>query len=386
MVYFDNAATSGVKPKEVIEAVNRSLREFSVNPGRGGYKESVKCSEEIYRCRKKVSRFFGANAPERVIFTANCTTALNTVIKGIVRPGDHVVISGLEHNAVARPLYEMTKSGVKLDIAEVIFGDWDATVRSFERLIRKDTRLVVCTHASNVTGSVLPIGEIGEICAKRGVPFAVDAAQTAGVLPIDMKAQKIDYLCIAPHKGIFAPTGIGVLIALGEIPKTLTEGGTGSMSQSFYQPVDLPERFESGTVNVPGIFGLSAGIDFVENKGREKIMQHELKLSRKIYEGLRTLGGCRMYSEYPNEGRSVPTLSFNLRDIPSTEIAEYLGDHNIAVRAGLHCAPMAHRRLGTAETGTVRVSCSFFNTEREAEYLLNILKNYKRMKKIQKVY
>lgn len=386
MVYFDNAATSGVKPKEVIEAVGRSLREFSVNPGRGGYEASVKCSEQIYNCRQKVSQFFGANAPERVIFTPNCTTALNTVIKGIVRPNDHVVISSLEHNAVARPLYEMAKLGVKLDVAEVIFGDIEATARSFERLIRQDTRLVVCTHASNVTGTVLPIEKIGEICSKLRVPFAVDAAQTGGILPIDMKKQRIDYLCLAPHKGLYAPMGIGVLIALGEIPKTLTEGGTGSMSQSLYQPLDLPERFESGTVNVPGIFGLLAGINFVESKGREKIMEHELKLSRKIYEGLRGIGGCSMYSEYPKEGRSVPTLTFNLGDIPSAEVAEYLGEHGIAVRAGLHCAPLAHRRLGTSETGTVRISCSAFNTEREVDYLLNILKKYKDSKKIVKVY
>lgn len=381
MVYLDNAATSGVKPKEVVDAVTKALKEFSVNPGRGGYKESVRCAEEIYRCREKVSRFFGADAPERVIFTSGCTTALNTVIKGIVRPGDHVVISSLEHNAVARPLTEMVKEGVKLDIAEVIFGDTEATVRSFERLIRKDTRLVVCTHASNVTGAVLPIEKIGAICAERGVPFAVDAAQTAGVLDINMKKQKIDYLCVAPHKGLYAPMGIGVLISLGEIPKTLTEGGTGSMSQSLYQPLDLPERFESGTVNVPGIFGISAGISFVESHGREKIMKHELNLSRKIYDGLRKIKGCRVYSEYPKEGRTVSTLSFNLGSVPSADVAEYLGKHGIAVRAGLHCAPMAHRRLGTAETGTVRVSCSHFNTEREAEYFLNVLKNCKSIKK-----
>lgn len=386
MIYLDNAATSGIKPKSVIEAVDRALTEFSVNPGRGGYKKAIMCSEEIYHCREKISEFFGAGAPERVIFTSGCTTAINTVIKGIVRPGDHVVISSLEHNSVIRPLNGLVKQGVDLDIAEVIFGDRQATVRSFERLIRENTRLVVCTHASNVTGTVLPIEEIGEICCQRGVPFAVDAAQTAGILDIDMRKMKIDYLCIAPHKGLYAPMGIGVLIALGDIPKTLTEGGTGSMSMSYDQPNDLPERFESGTVNVPGIMGLSAGLNFVESKGRDEILKHELGLMQQLYEGLRGIKGCKIYSEYPALGRTVPTLSFNLSDEPSMSVAEYLGNKNIAVRAGLHCAPMAHRRLGTANQGTVRVSCSRFNNKNEIEYFLNALKNYKSYKKNEKVY
>ncbi len=374
MIYFDNAATTGVKPPQVIRAVDLALKEMSVNPGRGGYRESIKCSEFIYNCRTKVSQFFSADAPERVVFTANCTTALNTVIKGVCRPNGHVVASSLEHNAVARPLYKMQRAGVDVDFAEVIFGEREATVRSFERLIRRDTDLVICTHASNVTGEVLPIKEIGEICAKRGVPFAVDAAQTAGILDINMKDMKIDYLCVAPHKGLYAPMGTGILIALGEIPNTLIEGGTGSMSASYEQPLDLPEALESGTANVPGIAGISAGIDFVTQKTPKAIYKHEMELVRYIYEKLLKISGIMLYTAYPLDNLYVPTLSFNLRDKTSTETASILADNNIAVRAGLHCAPMAHRRIGTIDTGTVRLCCSAFNSKAEADYLLSVVK------------
>ncbi len=375
MIYFDNAATSGVKPPEVVNAVTWALKNYSVNPGRGGYKRSVDCSEKVFECRKKVARFFGADSPERVIFTANCTAALNTVIKGICRPGDHVVASSLEHNAVVRPLYKLQRLGAKVDFAEVIFGDPDATARSFERLIRDDTRLVICTHASNVTGEIMPIERIGSICAEKNIPFLVDAAQTAGILPIDMKSSFIDYLCIAPHKGLYAPMGLGVLISLGEIPDTLLEGGTGTLSVSYEQPADYPERFESGTVNVPAIFGLSAGIDFVKQKGVGTIYQHEMQLMKYIYDGLKNIKGVVLYTPRPAEGRFVPTLSFNISGLSSGETAEILGRHFVAVRSGLHCASMAHRRLGTVDGGTVRICLSVFNSKREADVFLSIVKN-----------
>ena len=258
MVYFDNAATTGKKPLSVIKSVNRSLYEYSANAGRGGHKASMKAAEEIFKVRKKVADFFGASGEEKVIFTPSCTAAINYVLKGILKQNDGLVISSLEHNSVTRPAETLRKSGVELSVAEVIFSDKEATVRSFERAIKPNTKVVLCTHASNVTGEVLPIKEIGEICALKGVPFAVDAAQTAGILDINMQEQKIDYLCVASHKGLYAPMGTGILIALGEIPRTLIEGGTGSMSISYEQPLDLPEAFESGTANVPGIAGVSA--------------------------------------------------------------------------------------------------------------------------------
>lgn len=375
MIYFDNAATTNPKPPEVLKAVFEALKTKSVNPGRGGYDEAVALSSEIYNCRKKVSDFFSADAPERVIFTPNCTAAINTVIKGICRPGDHIVASSLEHNAVARPLYKLQSLGAEVDYAEVIFGDKNATVRSFERLIRDDTRLCICTHASNVTGTILPIAEIGEICAKKGVPFAVDAAQTAGIAEIDMRKMKIDYLCVASHKGLYAPMGTGILIALGEIPETLLEGGTGSLSMSYLQPQELPDKFESGTVNVPGIIGINAGIDFVNSKGRERIYSHELKIIKRIYEGLLKIPLIRLYSEAPKMNVTVPTLSFNIEGMTSTEVAEKLAQKGIATRAGLHCAPMAHRRIGTIDSGTVRVCSSAFSTAIEADAFINAVKS-----------
>ena len=375
MIYFDNAATSGVKPQEVIKATNRALTEFSVNPGRGSYEKSIKCSEEIYHTREKLSSFFGANAPERVIFTSGCTAAINTVIKGVCSEGDHIVTSSLEHNAVARPLYKLQKTGSNVDYAEVIFDDREATVRSFERLIKKDTRLVAVTHASNVTGYVLPIKEIGEICAERGVPFMVDAAQTAGILDIDVRKLKIDYLCIAPHKGLYSPMGVGVLISLGNIPATLHEGGTGSLSASYFQPNEYPDKFESGTLNVPGIFGVSAGIDFVSKKGVEKIYNHEMKLMGYIYDRLSKTKGVTLYTPKPTAYHYVPTLSFNIEGQSSDEVARKLDNEGIAVRAGLHCAPMAHRRLGTIDNGTVRICCSVFNNQSDADKLCECVKN-----------
>ncbi len=375
MIYFDNAATTGTKPLEVQRAVQKALKDFSVNPGRGGYRQSVNCSEMIYNTRKKLSDFFNVGAPERVIFTPNCTAALNMVIKGICREGDHIVCSSMEHNAVARPLYKLSQIGADVDYAEVIFGDREATVRSFERLIRPDTRLVICTHASNVTGEVLPIKEIGEICCKYGVPFAVDAAQTAGILDIDVKNNKIDYLCIAPHKGLYAPMGTGVLIALGNIPETLFEGGTGSMSISYEQPEDYPERFESGTLNVPGIAGISAGLDFVTKHKPINIYRHELELIQNIYERLNNIEGVRLYTGRPQINRFVPTLSFNLHNTDSVTVAGLLAENDIAVRAGLHCAPMAHRRIGTVDIGTVRICCSVFNNLKEVDIFTSVIKN-----------
>lgn len=374
MIYFDNAATTGTKPPEVINAVTKALREYSVNPGRGGYDLSARCSEEIFQCRQKISELFNAKAPERVIFTPNCTAAINYCIKGICRKGDHIVASSLEHNAVARPLYKLQRQGADVDYAEVIFGDPEATLRVFQKLIRPDTRLVVCTHASNVTGEIMPIEGIGRICAKYGVPFLVDAAQTAGIVNIDMQKCKIDYLCIAPHKGLYAPMGTGILIALGDIPDTVLEGGTGSMSISYEQPIDYPERFESGTVNVPGIMGISAGIDFVKSKGIDRIYRHETELMQYIYDGLKGINGVVLYTVRPELGRYVPTLSFNVRGLDSATLAAILAKDGIATRAGLHCAPMAHRRLGTVDIGTVRLCCSVFNNQSQADKLLSCVK------------
>lgn len=382
MIYFDNAATTGHKPESVVRAVSGALVNLSANPGRGGYATSEKASLKVFECRKKVADMFGALGPERVIFTANCTTAINFVLKGILEKGDHVIASCLEHNAVARPLYRLSQLGVDVDYAEVIFEDKEAIVRSFERLIKPNTKMIICTHASNVTGHLIPIAEIGSLCKKRGILFAVDAAQTAGIVPINMDEMCIDYLCIAPHKALYAPMGTGILIANKDIPKTVIEGGTGTMSISTAQPAELPEKFESGTVNLVGIAGISAGIDFVNRKGIGKISKYEMNLAKKFYNGLKSVNGIVVYSPYPNENQTVPTISFNIKGINSVDLANMLGKNNIAVRAGLHCAPMAHKRIGTMEIGTVRVCFSVFNMEWEVENLLNVLKKISKNRKI----
>ena len=378
MIYLDNAATSGKKPPEVISAVEKSLRELSANPGRGGHTLSIRASERVFSVRKKVAGFFKAKGEDRVIFTPSCTHGLNYAIKGIMRKGDHIIISSMEHNAVARPVEALRRMGAEVDIAEVIFGDSDATVRSFERLMKRNTRAVVCMHASNVTGEVFPIKEIGQSCKKRGILFIVDGAQTAGLLPINCEEMCIDYLAVAPHKGLYAPMGTGILIANADIPFTIIEGGTGVASVLPHQPEEYPERMESGTLNLPGIVGIAAGIDFINRKGMEKMYSAEMGLMHRLYTGLSKIPSVNIYSPPPEKGKAVPVLSFNLRDRDSADVASTLNAGGIAVRAGLHCAPYAHKRLGTIKQGTVRVSPSVYNSQRDIELFLESVEKIRR--------
>lgn len=375
MIYLDNAATTGRKPQAVIRAVDSALRMLSANPGRSGHTASLRASSAVYSVREKTADFFGASGAENVVFTLNCTHALNCVIKGVLSPGDHAVVSSLEHNAVMRPL---VKTGADYDTAKVSLTDDNLTVREFERRLRSNTKLVICTGASNVVGKILPVKRIGALCRERGILFAVDAAQTAGVLPINMKEMNIDYLCIAPHKGLYAPTGVGILICEAPVPDTLIEGGTGTNSVEMFQPEELPERLESGTVNVPGIMGISAGLDYVARIGTAKIYSHELELCRYLYSQLYKISDVILYTPMPEAGKYAPLISFNIKGIPSGETAEYLNGRGIAVRGGLHCAPSAHRQLGTLENGTVRVSAASFNTFNEMKVLVNALKNMKK--------
>lgn len=371
MIYFDNAATTGRKPIGVIKAVDLSLRELSANPGRSGHTASLKAADAVYSVREKTAKFFGASGAENVVFTLNCTHSINCVIKGVLKPGEHTVTSTLEHNSVMRPLI---KEQIPFDTAYVSLTDDRITLREFERKIRSDTRLVICTGASNVFGKMLPIAEIGALCKDRGVLFAVDAAQIAGVIPINMREMNIDYLCIAPHKGLYAPMGIGILICEKPIENTIIEGGTGTNSRELVQPDTLPERLESGTVNVPEIMGISAGIDYVNQIGINKIYAHEMKLIRYLYKELSKIEKVELYTPEPRDGMYAPVLSFNIYGKTSTEVSEYLNDKGIAVRGGLHCAPFAHRQIGTLERGTVRVSVASFNTAAEAANLIKAIR------------
>ena len=371
MIYFDNAATTGKKPLGVIRAVESALKELSSNPGRSGHTPSLKAADAVYSAREKAAEFFGASGAENVVCTLICTHSINCVIKGVLNKGEHAVTSSLEHNSVIRPL---VKEGTPFDTAHVSLTDDRETLREFERKIRPNTRLVICTGASNVFGKTLPIAEIGALCRDRGVLFAVDAAQIAGVMPINMREMNIDYLCVAPHKGLYAPMGIGVLICEKPIENTIIEGGTGTNSAELVQPESLPERLESGTVNVPEIMGLSAGIDYVKGIGIKKIYTHEMKLIRYLYRELSKIDRVQLYAPEPKDYAYAPVLSFNVYGKTSAEVSQYLNGKGIAVRGGLHCAPLAHRQIGTLERGAVRISVAAFNTSAEAASLIKAIK------------
>ena len=380
MIYLDNAATTWPKPPSVIAAVNQGMRRLGTNPGRGGYEMSLKSSNAIYACRKTAAELFGAPGPECVVFTQNCTHAVNIVLKGMLKPGDHVVVSSLEHNAVMRPLNALREKGVAYNVATIYPGNEEATVHSFAMAMNMKTKLVACIHASNVFGTLLPIEAIGAMAKCRGAAFLVDAAQSAGLVPIDMKTCGIDFLCMPGHKGLYGPMSTGMLLTpYGDALDTLIEGGTGSSSLAMEQPDYMPERHESGTLNTTAIFGLKAGMDFVRAKGIQRIYQHELRLMCRLYDRLCQIDGVLLYTPRPQAGQCVPVLSFNLEGFDSTQAASILGKKGVAVRAGYHCAPAAHQAYGTLQTGTVRAAPSAFTQPREidefAEIVGQVMKN-----------
>ncbi len=367
MIYLDNAATTFPKPPQVAMAMSRAMARFGANPGRSGHAMSMAAAEEIFQCREAAASFFHADGPECVVFTLNCTQAVNMVLKGYVKPGDHVVTSCLEHNAVTRPLQAMAdKMRVTFTEAAVVPGDNDATVNAFRQALRPNTALIVCTHASNVWGIRLPVERIAALGREYGVPILVDAAQTAGVLPIDLQDSGIDFLCTAGHKGLYGPMGTGLLIAKkGEDLQTIIEGGTGTESASYRQPKTMPEHLESGTPNLAGIAGLRAGIGFVQSKTAQKIFLHEMKLIQTLYSGLKAVNGVTLYTQPPDTAHFAPVLSFNLAGRESEWVGQKLNGMGIAVRAGLHCAPAAHKTMDTLKGGAVRVSPSAFTKEYE---------------------
>ncbi|MBQ2419998.1 MAG: aminotransferase class V-fold PLP-dependent enzyme [Clostridia bacterium] len=365
MIYLDNAATTYPKPQSVIKAVDDALKK-SANPGRSGHTLSQSTAISVYEAREKLKDMFSAPSVENVVFTLNCTHAINYVLKGLIKSGDRIVTSSFEHNAVMRPLEKLKKQGVHIDIAEAYPDDKEATVRSFSRLINTNTKLVICTAASNVIGLKMPIKEIGMMCKQFGISFCVDAAQLAGVCDINMKECNIDYLCIAAHKGLYAPMGTGILITKDNRLDTIIEGGTGTASIMLDQPNDLPEMLESGTINVPGIIGLGAGIDFVKSKGFDKIYNHEMGLVKRLYKQLKSTPGVKLYTPEPDDNYA-PVLSFNINGLNSVDSASKLNSLGFATRAGLHCAPFAHKRIGTIESGTVRICPSVFTSGQDID-------------------
>ncbi len=376
MIYLDNAATTYPKPPCVSRAMMQAMAQFGANPGRGGHALSLAAAREVFRCREAAAAFFHLNNPAGVVFTLNCTMAMNIALKSILADGGRVIVSDLEHNAVMRPLHAISGRYPVYDVARVE-TDEERTVANFRRLITPSTRAIVCMHASNVFGTVLPIRRLGRLAHENGLLFVVDAAQTAGLLPIDMQEMQIDMLCVAGHKGIYGPMGTGMLLCGdGVVPRPLLEGGTGSHSLSLEQPEELPERLESGTVNVPGICGLRAGLEFVNARGGPAaVCEEELYELARFYDRMAGMPGVTLYTPRPSFGNHVPLLSLNLQGRASEEVAAALDRYGVAVRAGLHCAPAAHRHFGTLPAGTVRLAPSIFTNRAQWERTCKILLN-----------
>ena len=365
MIYLDSAATTFQKPPEVARAVTKAMDTMS-SPGRGGYAAAMAAADTAFACRSELAELFHLENPEQVVFTMNATHALNIAIKSLVPPGGKAVISGYEHNAVTRPLAAL---GARTSVAAGQLFRQDTVLDSFSRLITPDTNAVICSHVSNVFGFVQPVEAIAALCRQRGVPFVIDASQSAGVLRLDMAALGAAFIAMPGHKGMYGPQGTGVLLCREGMPvKTLLEGGTGSLSLSQEMPDFLPDRLEAGTHNVPGIAGLLAGVRFVKKQGIEQICRRERLLTQRAAEGLRKMPGVRVFA-LPKLPAQVGVVSFTARQDAET-IGGALGQREIAVRAGLHCAPLAHRTAGTLDTGTVRLSFSHWNTPGEVDRFL----------------
>lgn len=369
MIYFDSAATTFQKPPEVARAVGNALATMS-SPGRGGYSAAMQAAETAFACREELAELFRVENPERVVFTMNATHALNLAIKSLVHPGDRVVISGYEHNAVTRPLTALKANVV---VAQGPLFQPDKTLEAFRRLMTPDTKAVICNHVSNVFGFIQPIEEIAALCRKRRVPLVIDASQSAGVLPLDMGALGAAFMAMPGHKGLYGPQGTGVLLCGDVVSEPIMEGGTGSLSVQQEMPEFLPDRLEAGTHNMPGIAGLLAGVRFIRRRGVDPICKHERSLTFLMAERLKQIRGLRVFS-LPGLRNQTGVLSVVPEGRDVEQVGELLAAQGIAARTGLHCAPLAHRSAGTLDTGTIRISVSAFNTPEECFRFLKIIR------------
>ena len=367
MINFDNSATTFPKPQSVKNAVALAVERYGGNPGRSGHEISKAAAEQVFNVREKAARLFHAEV-ENVAFTANCTYALNMAIKGILQYGGHTVISSLEHNSASRPVYNLYKNrGVKYSIAKVEPDD-EQTVRNFEELINADTKCIICTAASNVTGQMTPYRELARLAQKKGIAFICDCAQASGVLDITLD-DGMDFICTSGHKGLYGPTGTGLLITNGKFPlSTIIEGGTGTTSAELSQSDTMPERLESGTVKTVGIMGLGKGIDFVNTKTQARIFAHEAALCEQLLNALTSIKDITVYRE--KNASYAPIVAFNIGEYSSEEVTEYLNRRGFALRGGLQCSALAHHSLGTLLTGVVRFSPSAFNDRRQVAMLI----------------
>ena len=381
MIYLDNAATSWPKPPEVLKAMSDLLERAGGNPGRSGHRMSIAAARVVYDAREEVAGLFNCHDPLRVVFTSNATYALNQALYGLLKQGDRVVTSSMEHNAVMRPLRDLERKGVRLTVAPC-GADGTLNLPAFSKAVTPGTRLVALIHASNVVGTVMPVAEVAQIAHKAGALLLVDAAQSAAVLPIDITAAGIDLLAFTGHKGPLGPTGIGALV-IGEKVDTaqmapLARGGTGSQSDREEQPEFLPDKYESGTPNAVGIAGLEAGLKFVRKTGLTAILEHEKQLTETLIAGLMSIPGVTVYGCRECQ-KSVAIVSFTVRGKTVSEIGQRLDEeHGILVRVGLHCAPAAHRTLGTFPEGTVRLAPGFFTTMAEIRTTLRAIERLAR--------
>ena len=375
MIYLDSAATTLQKPPSVVRAACSAIRQ-AASPGRGGHRPAMLGAELAFQCRQEAAALFQVEEPEQVVFTSNATHALNIAIHSLVERGEPVLISGWEHNAVTRPLYTI---GAEVRVAAGPLFDRDAALEAFRRQITPELKAVICNHVSNVFGFIQPVEEIAALCRSQGVPFILDASQSAGCLPVRMGELGAAFIAMPGHKGLYGPQGTGLLLCGAEaIP--LIQGGTGSLSRRQDMPDFLPDRLEAGTHNIPGVAGLLEGIRYVRCRGTEHILAREQALLHHAVHCLEQIPGVRLYcTEQMEEQAGV--LSFQIENMDCEEVGELLGAEGIAVRAGLHCAPLAHSSAGTLDAGTIRVSFSDFNTTQEIERLAEAVSQLKKQKK-----
>ena len=373
MIYFDNAATTLQKPERVARAVMEAMGTFG-NPGRGVHEPAMAASRAIYDTRCALAQLFHAENPANIAFTANATEALNIAIKGTLNPGNHVITTALEHNSVLRPLYELEGRGLERTILP---ADRQGRVayEDFEAAIRDNTRAIVCTHGSNLTGNLLDIGKIGAIAKTHGLLFLVDASQTAGVFPIDVQEMGIDILCFTGHKGLLGPQGTGGLyVREGTAVRPLLTGGSGVQSHSKTHPAQMPTALEAGTLNAHGLAGLNAGVRYLLEMGIDTVRQKELDLMWAFYEGIKEIPGITVYGDFSQRER-CPIVSLNVRDYDSSQVSDALfSQFGIATRPGAHCAPLMHDALGTQNRGAVRFSFSHNNTMEEINFAISALR------------
>ena len=372
-LYFDNAATSSPKPQIVLDRIQAALTEFNANPGRSGHPAALAAAREVLTCREALAALLGCEDPARIAFAFNCTDALNLAIKGVLRYGDHAIATQLEHNSVLRPLSALAARGrISLSIVPPR-PDGFVSPDDIRAAIRKNTRLIAVTHASNVTGAIQPVAAIGQMARREGVCYLIDGAQALGALPVNVRALGCDLYAFPGHKSLLGPMGTGGLyIRPGLSLRPLREGGTGTDSESVLQPESLPEKYESGTLNLPGIAGLGAGCAFVKERV-SAIMAHERELTQAVYEGLSAIPGAEIYSPREEAARAG-IVSFNLEGMTSSDVSDRLANAGIAVRGGLHCAPGAHRFLSTLRRGAVRASVGYANTFEEVDAFLAAVK------------